>query len=441
MIARPAVGWGLLLCLAAAPAAADALADCRQGQDAALRLRGCTQVIDDASYGPVDKTLAYRNRGNARLDAGASQQAAADLGEAIRLRPGDAQLYTARARARLATQDIDGAIADYGEALRLVPETATFHIGRGHAHFLKGATTAAIADFTQAIKLNPKSASALNRRGLAYRRAGDLERAIEDYTSALALNPIYALAYNNRGYAREAQGRKEAAIADFQAAVLLDPSLIGAKEGLKRLGAPSVWFTVSERRVAAGKALVEKSCAGCHAVGAKGASPNAKAPEFRSLHARHPSLTLREPLSRGIAAPHDEMPKFTLTADQIDSIVAYINSLAAPQAAPAAAKRTRIAGKAKDSPISDAQELGDAGRGLAYARKVCSTCHNVLNTEAPSPHRQAPPFKRIAATPGMSVTALTVWSRTTHPTMPNLIIAPDDMDDLIAYILSLRERK
>jgi len=40
----------------------------------------------------------------------------------------------------------------------------------------------------------------------------------------------------------------------------------------------------------------------------------------------------------------------------------------------------------------------------------------------------------------MSITALTVWSRTSHPTMPNLVIAPEDMDDLIAYILSLRDR-
>jgi hypothetical protein len=40
----------------------------------------------------------------------------------------------------------------------------------------------------------------------------------------------------------------------------------------------------------------------------------------------------------------------------------------------------------------------------------------------------------------MSITALTVWSRTSHPTMPNLVIGPEDMDDLIAYILSLRGR-
>jgi tetratricopeptide (TPR) repeat protein len=439
MLARLSLGT-IALCLGAGAAIADSLADCSRGSNAAVRLRACTAVIDGTAYGAEEKALAYRNRGNARADAGASMQAVSDFSQAIRLRPDDASGYAGRARARLALRDFDGAIADCGEALRLAPSSPAHYTARGHAYYVKGDTKAAIADFDAALRLNPISPSTLNRRGLAYRRAGDLERAIDDYTAALALNPIYALAYNNRGYAREAQGRKDAAIADFQAAVLLDPSLIGAKEGLKRLGAPAVWFTESERRVAAGKALVEKNCAACHAVGAKGASPNAKAPEFRNLAARHPSLALREPLSRGIAAPHDEMPKFTLAGPEIDTIVAYINSLGVGADWTTTVKRTAEAAK-RPKPIADGEDLGDAGKGLAYARKVCATCHNVTRNELPSPHRQAPPFKRIAETPGMSVTALTVWSRTTHPTMPNLVIDPNDMDDLIAYILSLREKR
>jgi tetratricopeptide (TPR) repeat protein len=439
MIARLALGT-VALCLGAAVVVADQLSDCSRGRSAASRLSACTAVIEGDAYSPDEKALAYRTRGNARADAGAGVQAVADFTQAITLRPDDASGYAGRARARLGLRDLDGAIADYGEALRLAPGSSAHHTGRGHAHYVKGDTKAAIADFDEALRINPDSPSTLNRRGLAYRRAGDLERAIEDYTAALALNPIYALAYNNRGYAREAQGRKDAAIADFQAAVLLDPSLIGAKEGLKRLGAPAVWFTESERRVAAGKALVEKNCAGCHAVGAQGASPNAKAPEFRNLSARHPSLALREPLSRGIAAPHDEMPKFALSGPEIDTIVAYINSLGVGADWATTVKRASEAAR-RPRPIADGQDLGDADRGLAYARKACAACHNVLRTERPSPNRQAPPFTRIAATPGMSVTALTVWSRTTHPTMPNLVIAPDDMDDLIAYILSLRERR
>jgi mono/diheme cytochrome c family protein len=174
----------------------------------------------------------------------------------------------------------------------------------------------------------------------------------------------------------------------------------------------------------------------CHAVGHSGESPNRKAPPFRSLHARHPSLALREPLSRGIAAPHDEMPRFTLSGPEIGSIVAYINSLATT-----ASMQPPSSVKAQPKiPIVDAVDIGDARKGLSYAQKICSACHNVLRTESSSPNAQAPPFKRIANTPGMSITALTVWSRTSHPTMPNLVIAPEDMDDLIAYILSLRDR-
>jgi mono/diheme cytochrome c family protein len=89
--------------------------------------------------------------------------------------------------------------------------------------------------------------------------------------------------------------------------------------------------------------------------------------------------------------------------------------------------------------ISNAVDIGDVRRGLNYAQRVCSECHNVGQSDAPSPNSKAPPFKHIANTPGMSVTALTVWSRTSHPFMPNLIIEPDDMDDLIAYILSLKK--
>jgi hypothetical protein len=50
------------------------------------------------------------------------------------------------------------------------------------------------------------------------------------------------------------------------------------------------------------------------------------------------------------------------------------------------------------------------------------------------------PRDMLAKTPGMTVTARTVWSRTTHPTMPSLAIEPTDMGNLIAYILSLRDR-
>jgi mono/diheme cytochrome c family protein len=141
---------------------------------------------------------------------------------------------------------------------------------------------------------------------------------------------------------------------------------------------------------------------------------------------------LREPLSRGIAAPHDEMPKFALSGPQIDNIIAYINSLSA---AKGPAQRT------KSPVLTDAMDIGDARRGLSYAQKVCAACHNVSESGAASPNSTAPPFKQVANLPGASLAGLTEWSRTPHSSMPNLIVEPNDMDDVIAYILTLKDRK
>ena len=44
--------------------------------------------------------------------------------------------------------------------------------------------------------------------------------------------------------------------------------------------------------------------------------------------------------------------------------------------------------------------------------------------------------------PGMNERALIVWFQSSdHETMPNLILAPGDLDDVVAYIVSLRARK
>jgi tetratricopeptide (TPR) repeat protein len=311
----------------AATARADALGACRSASDPAERVLACSEVIAGQAFAASEKGIAYRNRGRARGEAGALDAAIADLSEAVKLNPADNQAFTYRALARTGLGDVDGAIADYGEVIRLKPNSPTGFIGRGHAHLVRGAVKWAISDFSEAIRLNPTGASAYNNRGLAYKSAGDLERAIGDYTRAIMLNPIYALAYNNRGYAYETSGRKAEAAADFRSALLIDPSLVGAKDALARLGTHGTATAESVRITSEGEVLVERYCSPCHAIGATGQSPNSKAPTFRSLHARHPLQALREPLTRGIAAPHDVMPKFKLEDEDVDRIVAYINSL------------------------------------------------------------------------------------------------------------------
>ena len=84
-----------------------------------------------------------------------------------------------------------------------------------------------------------------------------------------------------------------------------------------------------------------------------------------------------------------------------------------------------------------AQE-GDPRRGLDYAKRICAECHAVLPSE-PSARIDAPAFKVIANTPGMTGTALAVWLQTPHNSMLDLIIDTEDRNKVIAYIVSLRD--
>jgi cytochrome c len=86
-----------------------------------------------------------------------------------------------------------------------------------------------------------------------------------------------------------------------------------------------------------------------------------------------------------------------------------------------------------------AVELGNAAAGLEYAQKVCADCHAVEPDTATL--SQVPSFQEVADTTGMTPRALVVWLTTSHPNMPDIILAPDDMDNVVAYIMSLRTKK
>ena len=90
---------------------------------------------------------------------------------------------------------------------------------------------------------------------------------------------------------------------------------------------------------------------------------------------------------------------------------------------------------------ADAQD-GDVAAGRTFAREARNSCHVVEPTN-PSPRMVVigPDFQDIANTKGMTATALRVFLTTSHPKMPNLILAPQQIADVSAYILSLRERR
>jgi mono/diheme cytochrome c family protein len=85
-----------------------------------------------------------------------------------------------------------------------------------------------------------------------------------------------------------------------------------------------------------------------------------------------------------------------------------------------------------------AQESGDPESGLTVARQNCASCHAVEGS-GPSPVPDAPTFATIAAVPGMTTAALMASLHTSHSerTMPHLVLSPDDLRNVVAYILSL----
>ena len=87
-----------------------------------------------------------------------------------------------------------------------------------------------------------------------------------------------------------------------------------------------------------------------------------------------------------------------------------------------------------------AQQLpGDPAAGLALARAQCSECHYVEREWADLQVMFAPDFVDIAASDHSEV-SLKVFLRTPHVTMPNIILTDEQRDNVVAYILSLKEK-
>lgn len=78
-----------------------------------------------------------------------------------------------------------------------------------------------------------------------------------------------------------------------------------------------------------GRRIAEANCGRCHAVGRTGASPNPKSPPFRNVGKKYPLADLEEALAEGIVVGHKggEMPRFELSPQQIDALLAYLKSV------------------------------------------------------------------------------------------------------------------
>lgn len=84
--------------------------------------------------------------------------------------------------------------------------------------------------------------------------------------------------------------------------------------------------------------------------------------------------------------------------------------------------------------------MGDPQEGFEYAKQVCANCHAIV-PNGTSPVRGAPTFDEIAKQSGRSAATIIDRTEATHPTMPNIPIGREELNDLAAYILSSDEKE
>jgi len=79
-----------------------------------------------------------------------------------------------------------------------------------------------------------------------------------------------------------------------------------------------------------GRALAERMCSQCHAIGKSGQSPHVGAPAFRALDRRVDLDSFMERLREGLAVGHPDMPTFRFTREDARAFLLYLRSIQAP---------------------------------------------------------------------------------------------------------------
>jgi mono/diheme cytochrome c family protein len=86
------------------------------------------------------------------------------------------------------------------------------------------------------------------------------------------------------------------------------------------------------------------------------------------------------------------------------------------------------------------QTAGDPAAGKAIAEIWCSACHVVSPTQQGGSSSGAPPFTAIAKMKSATPMGLRVFLQTPHGRMSDLHLTREEIANLSAYILSLKQK-
>jgi mono/diheme cytochrome c family protein len=83
----------------------------------------------------------------------------------------------------------------------------------------------------------------------------------------------------------------------------------------------------------------------------------------------------------------------------------------------------------------------DVVNGERLARALCVNCHRVAPDGAGTVLADVPGFAEVANRQGMTREAIQSYVLSPHPAMPQIQFTRDELSDISAYIMSLREER
>lgn len=194
--------------------------------DRAIKIFGNTP---DAAHPHYLRAKIYTGRNDI-------ERAAAELRQAVALRPDFPEAWSDLGQARKALLDDDGAFAAFRRSVELDPENAISQYRLGAEYLRRGEAPGAVRHLRESYRLDPRNQSTLHSLQLALRQDGKVEEAarIKDELAVLLRRidqesqaAFTALRLNNEGAALEKTGDLRAALEKYRQAVALDAEHAG----------------------------------------------------------------------------------------------------------------------------------------------------------------------------------------------------------------------
>ncbi len=174
----------------------------------------------DAAIAQHPTPEASLGRGIARVESGNEDLALADLDEAIRQQPANAQALAYRALAEGMTGDTDGSLRDATAALRLDPKQPLAYAQRSVLFAVRCDFQTAMRDAEAAIAIDPNNGWGWVARSAAEQ---DPEKSLQNLDEAVRLSPTCPWVFAARAFKLMDDSRYDEAAADANEALRLQP--------------------------------------------------------------------------------------------------------------------------------------------------------------------------------------------------------------------------